>query len=71
MRRLIRVGQWLGKNNIPAVRRSAFVGIWRSVAESWRSRLVLLIVFPKVVMGLYVDLSIPATNQALVVTDRD
>ena len=60
----IRVGQWLGKNNIPAVRRSAFVGMALGSGIMAISA-VLLIVFPKVVMGLYVDLSIPA-NQALV-----
>ena len=49
----IRVGQWLGKNNIPAVRRSAFVGMALGSGIMAISAL-LLIVFPKVVMGLYV-----------------
>ena len=60
----IRVGQWLGQNNIPAVRRSAFVGMAIGGGIMAISAF-LLIVFPKVVIGLYVDLSIPA-NQALV-----
>ncbi len=60
----IRVGQWLGKNNIPAVRRSAFVGMAIGGGIMAISALSL-IVFPKVVIGLYVDLSVPA-NQALV-----
>ncbi len=60
----IRVGQWLGKNDIPAVRRSAFVGMVLGGGIMAISAFVL-IVFPKLVIGLYVDLSLPA-NQALV-----
>ena len=60
----IRVGQWLGKNDSPGVRRSAFVGMAIGGGIMAISALGL-VVFPKVVIGLYVDLSIPA-NQALV-----
>ena len=56
--------QWLGKNDNPGVRRSAFVGMAIGGGIMAISAFVL-IAFPKVIIGLYLDLSIPA-NQALV-----
>jgi multidrug resistance protein, MATE family len=60
----IRVGQGLGQNNIAGIKRSAFVGIFLG-GGVMAIAATLLILFPKVVLSLYLDLSLPV-NQALV-----
>ncbi len=60
----IRVGQCLGQNDMNGIKRSAFVGMALG-GGVMAIAATLLILFPKEVLSLYLDLSIPV-NQALV-----
>jgi multidrug resistance protein, MATE family len=60
----IRVGQSLGQRNRDAINRSAFMGMFLGTGFMVVTA-TLLILFPNLVLSLYLDLSIPA-NQALI-----
>jgi len=60
----IRVGQWMGQHNAEGVRRSAYVSMWMGGLFMTVTAITLLL-FPRLVISLYLDIDNPANNSAI------
>ena len=60
----VRVGQWLGKENLSGVQRSGYLSIGVGFAFMTLMAITLLL-FPQLVVGIYLDLDNPANERVI------
>ncbi|MEM8675080.1 MAG: MATE family efflux transporter [Cyanobacteria bacterium P01_G01_bin.67] len=57
-----RVGQWLGLNNLPGIKRAGYVGIGMGLTVMLLLAIAMLL-FPRSIVAIYLDLNDPANTQ--------
>lgn len=62
----VRVGQWLGKQDLSGIKRASYISVGIGLAFNTITAIAILL-FPQVIMGLYLDLNKPTNEPVLAI----